>query len=331
MQEQYFLRVRTRSVQMAAAIALLSICLGFSAGNSLLGLSKDFNAYASVYEDIRLTDAVSEFRFEPGYVFLSWFSKFVLSIDFGIFYSLLATLSILVKFSIFGKCHRPVFTTIFYVCCWYPLHEYTQIRAAVALAICFVAALCLLRWRWLSFFGAIMLAASFHASALIFAVAMPVAYFLSHFRLAPVAMGVAGGAVILSGIIPAFVAFATRFNSLAQGYAANLDGNHVNILSGANILTACLLASLVYARNLKTERDRTFFILALFGLVSAVALQAIPVFSHRIKEMFLVFLVPLVFNSALTKKTLPQYFFGFGLSAWSFYSAVANEVIGGGP
>lgn len=331
MQEHDFLRVRTRSVQMTAAIALLSIFLGFSTGNSLFGLSKDFNAYASVYEDIRLSDAVSDFRFEPGYVFLSWFSKFFLSIEFGMFYSLLAALSILIKFSIFSKCLRPFLTIIFYVCCWYPLHEYTQIRVSVALAICLVAALLLLRLRWLSFFGAIMLAASFHASALIFAVAMPVAYFLSHFRLAPVAMGVAGGAVVLSAVVPAFVAFAARFNSLAQGYAANLDGNHVNIFSGANILTACLIASIVYARSLKTERERTFLILALFGLVSAVALQAVPVFSHRIKEMFLVFLVPLVFNSALTKKTLPQYFFGFGLSAWSFYSAMANEVIGGGP
>lgn len=308
----------------------LAIFLGIAAGYQNFGEGRDYFAYRTIYQDIRLTDTLDVVRFEPGFVLSVWVSTFILGLQFSVFFSLLATGSLLVKFGLFSRHQRPILTVLFYLCCWYPVHEYTQIRAAVALAFSLLAAEFFFRRKYIVFSLLMALGFAFHYSAIILAVALPGAYMLSGFRLPLVIGAVVSLAVAMAAMNVAVFSLAGQFNGLIDTYVANLDGYQVNLLSGANILTACLLAAIIYSGSLKTHQDTTFFILVLIALATAIAFQAVPVISHRSKEILLVFLVPLAFKGALTKRVLPQYVLASALAGWSLYSAISQGIFGGG-
>jgi len=312
------------------AIAPLAAFFAIAAGYRYFGEGLDYLSYLTVYNDIRLEDTLDIVRFEPGFVLAAWVAKFWLGLDYAAFAAVLITVSLLIKFQLFSQYRHPILTVLFYLCCWYPLHEYTQIRVAVALSLGLLAANFLFQGRLVAFAIVMSLATTFHASALILALALPAAYVAARLRLPLVIGAITALAVGGAGLSATVFAVAAQFNTLVDNYVTNLDGNTVNILSGANLLTAACLVSILFSRSLKTRQDVTFFILVLLGLASAVALQSAPVFSHRIKEMFLVFLVPLAFDTRLTKRALPQYATATALAAWSLYSAFSQGIIGSG-
>lgn len=312
------------------ALVPLAICLGIAAGYRYFGEGRDYLNYLSVYENIRLSDSLDATRFEPGFMLATWIAKFHLELRYPAFMAILATIALWMKFNLFSQHRRPILTVLFYLCCWYPLHEYTQIRLAVGLSFGMLAATFMFQGRLIAFAIAMAIAVSFHASSLILAVLLPTAYLLSGFRLPLVITGIIAFAIGGAGLSASIFSLAAHFNTLVDTYITNLDGNTVNILSGANLLTATCLVGILFSGSLQSRKDVTFFILILFGLAATVALQTAPVFSHRIKEMLLVFLVPLAFNAPLTKKALPQYTTAGALAAWSLYSAISQGIIGGG-
>lgn len=304
--------------------------LGIAAGFRNFGLGRDYIGYLETYNDIRASDALDVVRFEPGFVFSIWVAKFALGVKFQTFLSVLAGAALLVKFKVFSQHRRPILTNLFYLCCWYPLHEYTQIRAAVSLAFCLLASKFFFRRQFVAFALMMALAVSFHASALLVAAALPGSYFLSRFHLPVVIATLMAITVGLGAINTSVFSLASNFNPLVDNYVATRDDSQVNILSGINVLTVGLLGSILLSGSLKSRRDTTFFILAIVALASVVVFLATPVFSHRIKEMLMVFLVPLAFNTSLTKRALPQYAAATGLAIWSLYSAVSQGIIGSG-
>ncbi|MBD3680016.1 MAG: EpsG family protein [Rhodobacteraceae bacterium] len=307
----------------------LAIFLGIAAGYREFGEGRDYFAYIMVYEDIRLTDTLDVVRFEPGYMLSVWGSKFILGLQFEVFFSLLSMGALLVKFVLFSRHQRPIFTSVFYLCSWYPLHEYTQIRTAVALAFGLLAADFFFRRKYIVFSLLIALAFSFHSSAIILAAAVPGAYMLSRFPLPLVIAVIAGMTIGVGGMAVAILSLAGQFNVLISAYVDNLEGYKVNIWSGANLLTLGLLAAINLSGSLKTRQENTFFILAVSALAAAIAFQTVPVLSHRIREMLLVFLIPLAFNGALTKRATLQYALATTLAGWNLYSALSQGIIGG--
>lgn len=318
-----------RPAAVMFGLVSLAIFLGIAAGYRNFGEGRDYFGYLTFYEEIRLTDTLDIVRFEPGFALTAWISRLTLQLPFPVYFSLLAMGALLVKFWLFSRYKRPILTVFFYLCSWYPLHEYTQIRAAVALAFCLLAAMFFFRQRYILFSLLMALAFSFHYSSIILAAAIPGAYMLSRFYLPSVFAVIAGLAIGIGGMSEAVFSLAAQFNVLITAYVANIDGYQVNILSGANLLAASLLAALVFARTLETRQDTTFFILAVFALAAAIAFKDVPVLSHRIREMLLVFLVPLAFNGAFTKRAMPQYALATGLAGWNLYTAISQGIIGG--
>lgn len=312
-------------------IVPLVMLLALAAGFRGLGPGRDYLGYLDAYEEIRLSDSLDVLRFEPGYVLASWVSKFGLGLDFPIFASALAASALFIKLWLFSQYSRPILTILFYLCCWYPLHEYTQLRTAVALALCLFAAEVFFRGRYLQYALLMATAMSFHSSSLIVALAIPGAYLLSRWNQL---MSVSAIIFLAFGIyvldLP-LISLAAQINSLSEAYSENLDGSRVNLLSMANLLTAGLLAAMLAARSLKDRRDATYFILAAGALVSAVVLQSTPVLSHRVKEALLIFLTPIAFSGELTMRSVPQYVFAATLAGWMLYSAVSQGILGASP
>jgi len=300
---------------------------GAAAGYRALGEGRDQLSYRMFFESIRELGELDYFRFEPGFVLISAFFKLRLGVEVDFLIASLATIALLIKFSIFAKQNHPVLTILFYLCCWYPLHEYTQIRAAFAFAFILLAAEALFRGRWIKFGVMVSAAFLFHASSVVVAAALPAAYFLSSLRLPIVVGGVAVSAVILQFLMEPLLIFAEKLSAITVYYAANIDGITVNLYSGANFLTVALLVAIIFAGSLRSRRDRTLFILVLFGLSAAVAFQSIPVFSHRLREMFLIFLVPLAFNMRLTPRGFLQLVSATSLAGWYLSSHIAQGII----
>ncbi|PZX40646.1 EpsG-like putative glucosyltransferase [Roseinatronobacter thiooxidans] len=111
---------------------VVAVLAGIAAGYQFFGSGRDFFSYVSFYENIRVFGEQDFSRFEPGFVLVASFFKLVLNAEVEFLLAVLASASLLIKFAIFSAYRRPFLTILFYLCCWYPLHEYTQIRAAVA-------------------------------------------------------------------------------------------------------------------------------------------------------------------------------------------------------
>lgn len=198
----------------------------------------------------------------------------------------------------------------------------------MALAFCLLAAEFFFRRKYIVSYLLLALAFSFHSSSIILAAALPGAYMLSRFPL-PLVIAVTVGLTIgVVGMGMAVFSLAGQFNVLIAAYVNNLYGYQVNIWSGANILTLGLLAAIYLSGSLRTRQEKTFFILAVFALAAAIAFQTVPVLSHRIKEMLLVFLVPLAFKGDLTKQAGLQYALATALAGWNLYSSLSQGIIG---
>jgi hypothetical protein len=308
------------------AFVTLAISLGITSGFQLFGESRDYLNYLVGYKNLRLTDTLDNVRFEPGYMLAAWTAKFLLGLGFEAFSAILVSGGLLIKFQLFRNFQRPILTTIFYLCCWYPVHEYTQIRTALAISLSLLAANFIFQGRLVAFAIAMSLAVTFHSTALLIAMAITTVY-LKRFRLPLVIVAIALVALVGESLSSFVYSASLELNPLVEVYVTFQDQDTVRILSGSNLLAVAFLASVLLSRSLKTRKDECFFILASFGLVAAVALQTFPIFSYRIKEIFLVFLVPLAFNAPLTKRTLPQYTTAAALAAWSLYSAISQGII----
>lgn len=322
-------RIYLRRVTLGRGLllAIAAVVLGAVAGYKLLGEGRDFLNYLAFYGRIREFGEQHFFRFEPGFVWIATFFKLVLNTQAEFLFAVLASVSLLIKFALFSSHRRPVLTILFYLCCWYPLHEYTQIRAAVAFALGFLATEAFFNRRFVMFAALIALGAMFHGSSIALAVAIPVAWVLASFRLPMIIAAVVGGGAALGVVMQPLLVFFERLNRLASTHAANLEGYSVNLFSSVNILTVALLGAILFARSLTDRRLRTLFILVLFGLAVAVAFQSMPVFSHRLREMFMIFLVPLAFNARQTPRGLLQMFLATVLAARYLQSHIIEGVI----
>ena len=319
--------VRQGSLVNNVIIYTLAFILSIIAGYRLLGEGVDFLSYKSFYEGIHAFGESEYVRFELGFVWVASFFKLILNTKIEVLFTVLVSFSLLAKFAVFSAHRRPLLTILFYLCCFYPLHEYTQIRSAVSFAFALLAAAAFFRRQFVTFAALMILATLFHGSAIVLGVAIPVAWMLASLRLS-IAIAITAGLVVLSGLlIQPLLVFAESLNPLTLSYAANLDGNAVNLFSPVNILTVLLLGAMLLARSLTDRHKRTLFILVVFGLVVAVSFYSIPIFSHRLREMFMLFLVPLAFDARRTPLGLAQMFLAAVLGGYSLYPQVSRGII----
>lgn len=306
----------------------ISVALGLVAGHRIIGEGYDFQGYLFFYEYFGNSASLADLRFEPGFLTTVLISKSVFNFSFPTLYVILVSVSLALKLILMSRYNRPVLTCLFYLCIWYPIHEYTQIRIAVALAFALVATEAYLRGRLLIFAAYMMAAVSFHVSTVLLAVLVPLASYLARYSLTTILLSSAVAAISLQNIADLFLSYVAQLIPLIDAYTSNYQENRVNIVTGVNILTVALLSMIVYNAGVNQHRDRALFIIVVGALVLAVALHEFPVISHRLREMLLFFIIPLAFNAKSNTGGFCQYIFASALAGYSLYETISLGVIG---
>lgn len=311
------------------ALALLGVTFAFAAGFNLFGESRDYASYESFFVELQLKNPNEYVRFEPGFVLATWIGKFVLFLQLPAYLFMLMSVALAVKASVFMKTTYPTLTMLFYLANWFPLHEYTQVRVAMATSLLFLSFNYLFQGKrtWAAATSA--LAASFHGSALFAAAIVLIAYSMSKYRMWVIVPALVGTVALLPVLITGVLLPVLQgINPLLVAYINNSsEFDTPTILSGNNILTILLLALIALGSGLKTVRHRTLFLVAFQGLVVFIVFKDIPVLAHRLKEITLVFLTLLVFDQRITAKRVPQVAVAVGLSAWSLYKSISLGII----
>lgn len=313
--------IRKTNVWATVAIFLISAVLGYVAGFRPFGIGFDFLNYQSFYNNIRPNDELSYFRYEPGFVFLAAWFKSLTSLDYTYFAAFLVTISLMIKFSVLKRLDHPVLAIIFYVCVWFPLHENTQIRLAVATAFLFLATAKLFerRWEWFVVLSAI--ASTFHVTAAVAAASLAAASLLARYRLKYSIPLTGLGGVALSASFTTVMYYAVQWQPLLLEQGA--DSASPNFFSGFNIATALFLLSYAASGSVKEYRGRTFFLVTCGGFLVLLALSPVPVMAQRFKELLMIFMTFIAFEYRMTLKTVPQAILASALAGWALYSAIS--------
>lgn len=313
------------------SISFLFLCAALAsyfAAFRLFGEGRDNSQYILFYSDLRADDLLSYFRFEIGFTFLAQLFKFASGLEYQYFYFFTILVALHLKFRVLSLEKNPFLVVSSYLLAWYPLHDYTQFRLAVALALLFLAFKHFLKRGFI--FGVILYLASalFHYTALLVA---PVAMIAFALRRQPIWVGMSvmiGVAAVANVGIASNIAFISALNPLSESYLLGDSASQPKLFSVTNVLMGLSMASIVLFHGLKNDDDRTTFLLVFSAFPLFVALSGSPVFAHRVKEILMVFSVFLIFNRKITLSAIPQMTFGILFSLASIYSAVTSGILG---
>lgn len=317
---------RGRSLHWPARVLLaaLVVLLGVAAGYQWLGEGGDYEAYVTFFESMSDVPWTSSVRFEPLFSLLAWLFSYVLGTDYALFASVLAALSLAVMVRLIARYSEwPLpLALAAYLMLFYPLHQYTQIRTAVAAAFGFLAIHLAYERRPLRAVGSLLFAVGFQYSALV--LAAPVAYlFASHWKWrAAVIAGTLAGLAYVWLSMSAMLTFA-GLNPLIDAYLENMQNDVApNLLSGRNLLTVLLLAGgLLAAVPWRSRWHGVQFTLSAGGLVLFVAFLSAPVLAHRFSELLSVSTVFWAFLWRRRAATLVPGVILLGQAVWVFYLA----------
>lgn len=315
-------RLKKREAIAVSFALLFCTTFGLVAGYRPFGIGMDFLNYDFFYSQIGVNDNVSYYRYESGFVWLAFIAKNWLHLDYKTFAAALMTTSLLIKTQSLSKLEHPFLAIMFYMACWFTLHENTQIRIAFALALLFLAANYMFQQRWLLFVGLAALASTFHTTALFGAVILAVAYWLSSYRLIFGVVIFSTSAAVFYATLDWFLPYFILLNGLLG--SGDIVYAKPNIFSIVNLATVLFLVSSATSGSLISRRSRTFFLVCCAGFAIFLGFLSVPVLAHRLKEVLLVFMTFIAFEYRFTVRTLPQVVLAITLAVVSVYRSIAG-------
>lgn len=305
-------------------LAGLVVLLGVAAGYQWLGEGGDYEAYVTFFEGMSDVPWTSSVRFEPLFSLSAWLFSYVLGTDYALFASVLAMVSLAIMVRLIARYSEwPLpLALATYLMLFYPLHQYTQIRTAVAAACGFLAIHLAHERRPLRALGSLALAVGFQYSALV--LAAPVAYLFARgwkWRAAVLAATLGGLAYVWLSM-SAMLTFA-GLNPLIDAYLENMQNDVApNVLSGRNLLTVLLLAGGMLAGvPWRSRWHAVQFTLTAAGLALFLAFLSAPVLAHRFSELLSVSTVFWAFLWRRRLATLVPGVILVGQAVWVFYLA----------
>ncbi|SFQ11066.1 EpsG family protein [Geopseudomonas sagittaria] len=249
------------------------------------GFSPDYFQYEYFFDTLRqdIPGTIETSRFEPAFKYLSSLLVLFFTSDVLVF-SLIATIAFSIKLATLNKyaCGYGLLIAItFYTFRILPLHELTQLRAALASSFIVVAFFLSCSDQRKKTFIFLLAASLFHFSTILVAPLILALTFKSLKN--PRTLALAAAIIyITSGLI---ISIGNQYFPSLQMYETNLRTS-ANPLSPVVILEALTaIASLAFWKNL-TEPMRRVIILQLFGLAIYYSFIDIPVISSRGRELF---------------------------------------------
>lgn len=312
-------------------MVLVWALLALAAGRLQFGYSSDYVEYLLYYESIPYTLSFMDTRFEPGFHLLAWVYRNWLGVSLGVLISSMAAFSLAVKFLLFRKyLSHPLLAVLIYVVLFYPIHEYTQYRAAVSLSMGYWAIHLLLtrRYAWAGLL--FVLAFCFHYSSILLALVGIGGLVFRDRRIVPILLGVLlASATVLERFRFLLQDMLGALNPLSAAYLDNttkIEG--VSLLSFNNLLLIAALGCYFVAGYQSRSRYHGLFLtLTLASLLPIALLPEAPVIAQRSKEVLFLAVIFLACRSRLGWRDLPGFGFVVLLTALLGYLWVAGGII----
>jgi hypothetical protein len=279
-------------MRLISSAILISIWIAASvaAAWQSLGLGLDYLQYANFYWNFTANWLTPEARFEPGIKLWALIAQMALNLSFEWFMLTLIATALAIKFILFSRrTVVPLLAILAYGFVFYPVLEYTQIRAAMGVALTFAAVFAFLDGRLKQAIFFFVSAIAFHYSMAVAAVVVLGSGFVgTRIRLA-VALGIAGIALLsLSTYLGEITSFLSQVNPLTERYVYNIEQNEeANVFSVWNIAIAFAVTFGVAFGLYDDDRtDRVLILMSLAGLVSVVLFRNSVELALRLREVF---------------------------------------------
>lgn len=278
----------SRGTRLSLAGVLL-ILAAFIAGGKPFGVWQDAENYAVMF-DHAANASWSELLTgsDPLYAIASRLA-FGLGSGFELFALAVTTFACILKIAALRHVdiHRGV-AVLVYLSYLFWLHDYTQIRLALALALTLYGIYGASRQRWFWF----VIAAGVHLSV----VAVAALYLAAtHQRrgivVAVVVLPLAG--ILVMNYLDALSLLVGRITLYSELYDAG-GFTEINIFSLMPMNQAVLMAMCLPQLHRLPAQARTEFYLCVVGLVAFYSLSFLPVLAFRVNELFIPFLIVLV-------------------------------------
>lgn len=311
------------------AVPALAFLLAVVAGYRWLGEGADYDQYYLYFLTVTEYLSSNVSRFEIGYQYWSWFAANILYLSFPVFYTATAFFSLAVKFSVIKKhMYAPWFAILAYLLLFYPAHEYTQIRVAVALAFAYfgifklhdrgfvVAALCF------------ALAVSFHSSALV-AIIIAVGAMFIPLRFTMFGFFLTSAAILYyRDLVTGQVLRFFNFNSTIETIVDNPDLYEVNLVSITNLCLAVATGLCVAGGAHHGKLGRTFLTMSVSAFAFMILFQASPILAQRVKEILWLAILFLAFRPVTNAPLLAARILLVLGGAWSVYRGIGEGLFG---
>ncbi|UCH36067.1 MAG: EpsG family protein [Armatimonadota bacterium] len=258
------------------------------AGFALLGPSVDFENYRMLFEWVTETDlAELALGSDPGYLVLSRIA-YVSGLGFHGLMFAVALMTCAAKTTVLWRLQtdRTVLVAM-YASYLFWLHEYTQIRIALALGLIMLGIYVARRSQWVLFIAAVTL----HASA----IAVILLYVAVRFP-GRATLGALIGlpALYVTGVLDDFILdIATRVAYYTHLWDLG-EFDRLNIFSLMPIAQGLMILLALRHRERLTYFGRMELVFAAVGLLSFYTLSFLPVLAFRTYELFIPFFLVLV-------------------------------------
>ena len=310
-------------------LVLLWGVLALAGGFRWFGDGLDYGEYISFYDQLGPFNPIGQTRFEPSFTLLAWLFKLA-GAPYGLFATSLVGLSLGIKFVLIQRHTQwPLLASLCYVALFYFLHEYTQIRAAVAIAFGLLASVSFARGDKVRAALWLLVGATFQSSVLAlglgFALYMALASATSLIFVAAAALL---GAMLVADV--SLLDLASTFNPLVISYVENAgDFETPNKYSPAVLL---LVAAILFAARPALRSSDTFWKLSLLmcvlALASFFALFDIAIIANRMLQLFSVYVIFLSFQFRAFEVSALAGGATLLNAAWALRNAVGQGLIG---
>jgi hypothetical protein len=308
---------------------ILWVLLSAAAGFRWLGLGRDYGEYIIFYNQLGSFETIRHSRFEIGFVLISWLFK-QLGAPYAMVASTLVGFSLSIKFHLIFKYTRwPITAIICYICLFYFLHEYTQIRAGVAISFGLSASYLYCQKKYLKSMMFLIIGALFQSSVLAFIAGFVIYSCSKNIRYLVFCV------IFILLLIISFrnfpiIEWISVLNPLIVSYINEAsDFDPPNKFSPINVfMFMSIITSFFYASKDSIVGQRMSLIMTILALVTFFAFYDIPLIANRMFGLYAVFLIFLSFNFRYFNISALAGFFTVLSAVWAVRNAFGQGLIG---
>lgn len=316
----------------AFALVVLWAVMSYAAAFRSFGVGRDYIEYLAFYDRIPSDLSTSVQRFEIGFTWLAWFFIYGLDLGYNWFALFVVSISLGIKFFLFWKyLKHPLLAAIYYCLIFYPIHEYTQVRTAIGLALGYLALHFAYEHRFAKAVIAFVAGVAFHTSVFVL---LPVYLAAVYARRNVATLAVVAALILVFGFSSSLRSSAlglfSAANPLLDAYAQNRELQEISILSLNNLgLVLALIAGFAGGWLQESRYHALFFVISVSSVLAVIALAEVPMVAQRTKEVLYVATVFLAHRSSVKIKTLPAFAMLWATGSLLFYLNLQSDVLGG--